>query len=65
METPRWFAVTRWCAEDVLAAAEEQGIPMTEAQAVEWWKRNERRFQDLMVEHGNEILSDMDFGEGE
>lgn len=65
VETPRWFAVTRWCAEDVLAAAEEQGIPMTEAQAVEWWKRNERRFQDLMVEHGNEILSDMDFGEGE
>lgn len=65
LEKPQWFAVTRWCAEDVMAAAEEQGIPMTNAQAVEWWKRNERRFQDLMVEHGNEILSDMDFGEGE
>lgn len=64
VETPQWFAVTRWCAEDVLAAAEEQGIPMTEAQAVEWWKRNERRFQDLMVEHGNEILSNTDFEEG-
>lgn len=63
VETPRWFAVTRWCAEDVLAAAGGQGIPMTEAQAVEWWKRNERRFQDLMVEHGNEILSNMDFEE--
>lgn len=65
VETPQWFAVTRWYAGDVVAAAEERGVTMTEAQAVEWWKRNERRFQDLMVEHGNEILSDMDFGEGE
>lgn len=65
VEKPQWFAVTRWCAGDVVAAAEERGVTMTEAQAVEWWKRNERRFQDLMVEHGNEILSDMDFGEGE
>lgn len=64
VETPQWFAITRWCAGDVVAAAEERGMTMTEEQAVEWWKRNERRFQDLMVEHGNEILSDMDFWEG-
>ena len=65
VEKPQWFAVTRWCAGDVVAAAEERGVTMTEAQAVEWWKRNERRFQDLMVEHGNDILSNMDFEEGE
>jgi hypothetical protein len=38
---------------------------MTEEQAAAWWERNERRFQDLMVEHGNDILSNMDFEEGE
>lgn len=65
VEKPQWFAVTRWSAEDVLAAAEEQGVTLTEAQAIEWWKRNERRFEELMIEHGNEILSDMDFEEDE
>lgn len=65
VEKPQWFGVTRWCVEDVMAAAEERGVTMTEEQAAAWWERNERRFQELMVEHGNEILSDMDFGEGE
>ena len=51
--------------EDVIAAAEEQGVTLTEEQAVAWWEKNGRRFQDLMVEHGNEILSNMDFEEVE
>ena len=63
VEKPQWFAITRWSAEDVLAAAEEQGVTLTEAQAIEWWKRNERRFEEMMIEHGNEILSDIDFEE--
>lgn len=63
MDKSQWFAVTRWCAEDVMAVAEENGVTMTEEQAVAWWKRNERRFQDLLVEAGNEILSNMDFKE--
>ena len=65
VENPQWFAVTRWAPEDVIAAAEEQGVTLTEEQAVAWWEKNGRRFQDLMVEHGNEILSNMDFEEVE
>ncbi len=64
VEKPQWFAVTRWSAEDVLAAAEEQDVTLTEAQAIEWWKRNERRFEELLIEQGNEILFGMDFKEG-
>ena len=59
----QWFATTRWAAADVIAAAEERGIAMTEEQAVEWWRRNESRFQNLLVEHGNAILAEMDFNE--
>lgn len=63
MGEPQWFAITRWCTEDIVAVAEECGVTLTEEQAVAWWKRNERRFQDLLVEAGNEILSNMDFKE--
>lgn len=64
VEAPRWFAETRWAPEDAIAAAKERGIALTKDQAVAWWKRNERRFQNLMTEYGNEILSNMDFEEG-
>ncbi len=60
---PKWFAVTRWATEDVIAAAEEQGVSLTAEQAAAWWKRNESRFQNLLVERGNEILAEMDFSE--
>lgn len=63
-EKPRWFAITRWAMEDVIAAAEEQGVMLTEEQAIAWWQRSERKFQDLMAECGNEILSNMDFEDG-
>jgi hypothetical protein len=65
LESPRWFAVTRWCAEDVMAVAEERGITITEEQATAWWERNESRFVDLITGRGNEILFNMDFEEGE
>lgn len=58
-----WYATTRWSLEDVRAAAEEQGVTLTEEQAVEWWRRNESRFQNLLVEYGNAILAEMDFNE--
>lgn len=62
--TPQpWFATTRWSPEDVRAAAEERSITMTEEQAVEWWRRNESRFQNLLVEYGNAVLAEMDFNE--
>lgn len=60
---PQWFAVTRWATEDVRAVAAEHGMTMTEEQATNWWKRNEKRFRDLLTEAGNEILSNMDFEE--
>ena len=59
-----WFAVTRWSPEDARAAAEEQGVTLTEEQAVVWWRRNESRYQSLLDEAGTEILSNMDFEEG-
>lgn len=62
-EAQKWFATTRWSLEDVIAAAEERGVTLTEEQAVEWWRRNERRFKDLLVEQGNAILAEMDFNE--
>lgn len=59
MET--WYGVVRWSTEDVIAAAAENGVKMTEEQAAEWWKRNEQAFKNIMVELGNETLANMDF----
>lgn len=61
VEKPRWFAATRWSPGDVMVAAKEQGVTLTEELAAVWWRKNERHFQDLMVTHGNEILSRVDF----
>lgn len=63
MDRTRWFAIVRWCADDVIAVAKERGIHLTEEQATEWLKRNGRWFREMLVEHGNEILSDADFGD--
>lgn len=60
-DAPKWFAVTRWTAEDVVAIAEERGVTMTVEQAEAWWAKNEIWFQNLLVERGNEILSEADF----
>ena len=65
VEKPQWYAITRWAPEDVIAAAEEQDVTLTEEQAAAWLRRNERKFQDLLVAAGNDFLSNMDFGEGE
>lgn len=56
-EQSRWFAITRWCAENVVAAAEQQGVTLTPAQAQRWLEKNEKWFKDLLVEYGNEILA--------
>lgn len=56
-----WHAITRWANDDIINAANEQGIAMTEAQAEEWWRKNEACFKNLMVEMGNNILADMSF----
>lgn len=58
---PKWFAATRWAAEDIIAIAEERGVTLTTEQAEAWWARNESWFQNLLVERGNEILSEADF----
>lgn len=57
----RWYGATRWSTADVIAAAEENGVGMTEEQAVAWWMKNEEIFKDQMVELGNEVLSMMDY----
>ena len=39
VEQTGWYGVVRWCAEDVIAAAEQNGVTLTEAQAEKWLKR--------------------------
>lgn len=58
-----WFAETRWCIDDVIDAAKKKGIVLTPQQAESWWKKNEKRFKNIIVEHGNEVLEDADFDE--
>lgn len=53
----KWFGVVRWCAEDVIAAAERNGITLTEAQAEKWLEKNERWFKEMLTEYGNEVLA--------
>lgn len=53
----RWFAQVRWCAEDVIAAAEQNGITLTPAQAEKWLEKNERWFREMLTEYGNEVLA--------
>lgn len=58
-----WFAPTCWCTDDVIDAAKQKGIVLTPKQAESWWEKNEKRFKDIIVEHGNEVLEDADFDE--
>lgn len=57
----KWHGITRWTNEDIIGAASEQGVTMTDKQAEIWWEKNEAPFKNLMVEAGNRILADMDF----
>lgn len=52
-----WFAITRWCAEDVIAAAEQNGVTLTREQAERWLKNNENWFTNMLTEYGNEVLA--------
>lgn len=58
-----WYAETQWSVEDVIEAAEEQNLQITEEQAKKWWAANERSFRDTLVQTGNEILSNTCFTE--
>lgn len=57
------YAVVRWSVEDVIAAAEEQDVTLTEEQAARWWEKNESSFSEMLVADGNERLSYMNFEE--
>ena len=52
VEQAGWFAQVRWCAEDVIAAAEQNGITLTPAQAEKWLEKNERWFREMLTEYG-------------
>lgn len=56
-EDSRWFAVTRWCADDVIAAAEQNGVTLTPEHAERWLEKNEGWFSDMLAEYGNEVLA--------
>lgn len=59
----KWFAASRWSAEDVISAANEQGVKLTEEQAAKWWEKNKEQFEDALTQYGNNILADTDFRE--
>jgi len=60
-----WYGIVRWTVEDVIAAAAEQGISLTAETAAAWWRNNENAFKNIMVGHGNQVLSDMDYNMAE
>ena len=60
-EYPQWFAVSKWAAEDVVTVAEEQGIVLTEEQAVAWWKKNEDAFLNSLIEYDMALLHHVNF----
>lgn len=57
VEQTGWYGIVRWCAEDVIAAAELNGVTLTEAQAEKWLEKNERWFKEMLTEYGNEVLA--------
>lgn len=57
VEQTGWYGVVRWCAEDVIAAAEQNGVTLTEVQAEKWLEKNERWFKEMLTEYGNEVLA--------
>ena len=44
----KWYGIVRWCAEDVIAAAKQNGVTLTEAQAEKWLEKNERWFKEML-----------------
>ena len=54
--TKNYYAVTRWTTDDVIGVAKEQDVEVTEEQAAAWWEKNQKWFEDRLVETGNEIL---------
>ncbi len=62
-ESEKWYAVTRWNIEDVIAAAEQQGVTLTEEQAAKWWQEHEEDFAERLTQEGNEMLTSEDFEE--
>lgn len=58
-----WFAETRWCIDDIIGIAKDNGIEMTPQQAEQWWKKNEKSFRESLIAFGNQMLADADFSE--
>lgn len=52
-----WHAVTRWHVEDVIVAAKQQGVTLTEEQAARWWEKHEESFAEMLTQAENEMLA--------
>lgn len=65
VDSDEWFGIVRWTVENVIAAAAEQGVSLTAETAAAWWRNNENAFKNIMVEYGNQVLSDMDYNMAE
>ena len=57
------FAVVKWLTDDAIAAAAEHDVKLTEEQAAAWWNNNSKWFAEALMQTGNEILSDINWGE--
>jgi len=55
----KYYGAVRWGIEDIIGAAQENGVTLTEAQAAAWWEKNEREFRERVIAFGSEILEQM------
>lgn len=53
------YASVSWTADDVITAAEQRDIQITEAQAVEWLDRNGKQLRDRLVEVGWQVIDEL------
>lgn len=52
-----------WRPEDIIAAAAEQGVELTEEQAQQWMHTDFRWFKESLTQTGNEMLSNVNWEE--
>lgn len=55
------FAETKWNEDDAIEAAAANDVTLSAEEAAEWWRENEKWFEDSITQYGNELLSDIDW----
>ena len=55
------YATVTWQPDDVIDAAANDGVNLTEKQAIDWLTKNEKSFHEQLTQWGNEMLSMQDW----